>query len=370
MPTANETYFSGTAWNGSFFVPDVDQPPSAFLSAPKEHARAERNAEPPVALPFGSISVKLANVPPEPDWCWDGYLASGAVTLLAGKPKVGKSTLLFALLKALLGGEPFLSRATCRLGALLLSEERESTLKEKVDRWGIGDGVDLLMRHEAHGVAWEEIVAEAVERCHAEGLQVLVVDTFDKWAGLRGDAENSAGVVLTAVQPLLDAASTGLGVLVASHQRKGLGSFGEAVRGSNALVGAVDVVLELERKQSLDERARVLNSVSRFASTPDSLVLTLGDTGYEALGDLATAHADAETARLVDFLREREREAFSAEQLANETSIPAGTVRKRLNGAADVFRSGEGKRGDPHLFSFRTAKGQGAERNSEEGKSR
>jgi hypothetical protein len=52
-----------------------------------------------------------------------------------------------------------------------------------------------------------------------------------------------------------------------SH-RRGLkvppGRFGEAVRGSNALTGAVDIIVELERSQSFrDPTMRVLKAVSR-----------------------------------------------------------------------------------------------------------
>src|SRR5262249_54913037 len=49
------------------------------------------------ALPFGTLADMLADVPAEPEWAWHGYLARGTVTLLAGRPKVGKSTLLFGL---------------------------------------------------------------------------------------------------------------------------------------------------------------------------------------------------------------------------------------------------------------------------------
>jgi hypothetical protein len=46
----------------------------------------------PEPLPFGLLARVLENVPSEPAWAWKGYLAPGAITLLAGRPKVGKST--------------------------------------------------------------------------------------------------------------------------------------------------------------------------------------------------------------------------------------------------------------------------------------
>jgi hypothetical protein len=102
------------------------------------------------------------------------------------------------------------------------------------------------------------------------GLDVLMVDTWDKWTGLKGDAENNAGAILEALEPLVGAAGTGLSILICAHQRKSLGEFGEAVRGSNALTGGVDVVMELERPRAdalAGDGVRVLQAVSRFAGT-------------------------------------------------------------------------------------------------------
>ena len=143
-------------------------------------------------------------------------------------------------------------------------------------RWALPpDAVHLLMRHEARDAAWPAIVEEAAAYCREHELGIIVVDTWDRWTGLRGDAENRAGDVNEALEPLAYAAASGLAVFIATHQRKSVGEYGEAVRGSNALTGGVDVVVELERPApsvSAGKGARVLRAVSRFASTPDELV--------------------------------------------------------------------------------------------------
>ena len=54
----------------------------------------------PATLRFASPGELRASTPPRPPWVWEGYLARGAVTLLAGKPKVGKSTLAVAVAEA------------------------------------------------------------------------------------------------------------------------------------------------------------------------------------------------------------------------------------------------------------------------------
>jgi len=64
------------------------------------------------ALPFVGAHELRAQTPPEPDWRWTGYVAPGAVTILGGKPKAGKSTLALALAEAVATEAPtFLGRA-------------------------------------------------------------------------------------------------------------------------------------------------------------------------------------------------------------------------------------------------------------------
>jgi hypothetical protein len=87
---------------------------------------AETNSFAPVTL-----ESLLENVPPEPAWVLRGYLAPFALTLVAGRPKVGKSTLLVALLAQVVVGAPFASVETVPTGVLILTEERRDTLAEK-----------------------------------------------------------------------------------------------------------------------------------------------------------------------------------------------------------------------------------------------
>jgi RecA-family ATPase len=69
----------------------------------------------------------------EPDWIWDGYVAPAAISLIAGKPKSGKSTLACALAEELTAGsDSFLGRPLRRCSVVYLSEEGAGTLKPKL----------------------------------------------------------------------------------------------------------------------------------------------------------------------------------------------------------------------------------------------
>jgi DNA-binding transcriptional ArsR family regulator len=324
-------------------------------------------------LPFAPLGPLLEQAPPEPPWLLPGYLARFAVTLLAGRPKVGKSTLTCALLASIAKGAPFVGLETSRSGVLLLTEERRDTLAEKARilrlisfRHGaspIGGGNELapvhaLMRHDAGATPWREVVRQAMAHCAQHELALLVVDTFDRWTGLRGEAENAAGAVNEALEPLQYAAASGLAVLIVSHQRKSSGEFGEAVRGSNALTGGVDVVLELERPSrtlQLGGHARVLRAVSRFSSTPEELYVELDEHNFVPIESPEQVKADAERERVLAAL-DGAGESATAELIGEELDLPKSTVRRHLRTLLErglVTRSGRGKKNDPYVWQLR-----------------
>jgi DNA-binding transcriptional ArsR family regulator len=327
------------------------------------------NVSEPYVFSATPIESLLENVPPEPEWKVRGYVATYALTLLAGRPKVGKSTLVFALLAQLVAGEPFGGLETDAAGVLLLSEERRDTLAEKARILGIvsfppptspsgGNNknrpLHVLMRHDAGAVAWPELVRQAMTYCHQHKLGVLVIDTWDRWTSLRGDSENAAGAVNEALEPLQYAAASGLAVLIVTHQRKSAGEFGDAVRGSNALVGGVDTVVELERPLAsfaLGAHARVLRAVSRFSSTPEELFLELDEVnnGFTVIESPEQVKAAAERMRVADVAG-----GGTSKEIAEEVELPEPTVRRHLKAlqeAGHLERAGSGKRGDPFRWT-------------------
>jgi predicted ATP-dependent serine protease len=302
-----------------------------------------------LSLPFAPIDEDVSQEGDEPEWTWDGFVAPGSITALGGWPKVGKTTLLFALLAAIAEGEPFLQRETCKSGILLLTEERRRTLVPKL-RARPMSGVHRLRNDQTAATPWPEVVRQAVAYAHTRHLGVLVVDTFPKWAQI--EDENAAGAILAAIAPLDEAAASGLAVVVVLHQRKARGRFGEAVRGSNALTGAVDVVVELERSSAFRDRAvRVLLAVSRFDETPESVVVALTEDGYEVRGDAETAQAAEDRETIAAAIAGAGR--LTIAELAEVTGLPSATVArhgKALFENARIGRTGAGKRGDPYVF--------------------
>jgi hypothetical protein len=131
--------------------------------------------KPAPVIQFTPADELLRGSPPEPTWTWQGALVRGAVTLFAGKPKVGKSTLLYALVEAIANGErEFLGRALCGGPVVYASEESRATLGSTFPRHG---DIHLLTREGAWPKpAWRDLVAAAAEKTHAVKA-VLAVST-------------------------------------------------------------------------------------------------------------------------------------------------------------------------------------------------
>jgi hypothetical protein len=159
------------------------------------------------------------------------------------------------------------------------------------------------------------------------------------------------GAVNDALVPLTLAAAAGLAVIVIHHQRKSVGDHGDAVRGSNAITGNVDIIVELERVKGDDlVNTRVLRATSRFRSTPETLVMSLTESGYVAKGDMDSLTAEVERAKIEGTL-EAAGEPMTLDVLSEATDIPKGTVGKRVGElleAERVKRTGAGVKGDPY----------------------
>src|SRR5204862_7541827 len=120
--------------------------------------------------------------------------------------------------------------------------------------------------------AWAYLIDHALDLRAAGQLDLFAVDPLASF--LPGRSESDAGTLLEMLQPLQRLAAAGAAVLILHHPRKKPSDEGSSARGSGALLGFVDIILELHRVGQLhsDERRRRLIGLSRHADTPRKLV--------------------------------------------------------------------------------------------------
>lgn len=290
------------------------------------------------------------------EWIVPGFVARGAVTELGAKVKAGKTTLITKLVRAVADGLDFLGKPTMKSPTVYLTEQPIVSFRQAMDRAGLLGRPDfhVLQHTDTRGLSWPEVVAAAVHECKRVGAMLLVIDTLPQFAGLKGDSENNSGDALTAMEPILQAAADGIGIILVRHERKSGGDIGDSGRGSSAFAGAVDMVLSLRRPEGNAKKTlRVLHALSRFSETPSEVLLELTDAGYISLGEPVEAALREAKESILSIAPDSEPDAVSIKELTKGANVPRATAQRAVKELTDegaMGRVGEGKKGMPFLY--------------------
>jgi AAA domain len=299
---------------------------------------------------------------PAVDWLWHGYLARGNLTLLTSLWKAGKTTLVAGLLRAVAVGGDFLGCRCQRARALVVSEESREHWAERLRLIPVGGSARLMPRPFLARPTpddWIALVEQAHDLRSAGDLDLLVVDPLASF--LPGRSECDAGTLLEMLQPLQRLAQAGVAVLILHHPRKKPSDEGNSARGSGALLGFVDIILELHRVGHLhtDERRRRLIGLSRHADTPRKLVYEFNPAAgtFAVVENPHRQRFRENWGQLRSILAQRETAATHQDLLADwpsDGAKPAASVLYEwLNLAFDeklVRRDGAGRKLDPFRY--------------------
>jgi putative DNA primase/helicase len=231
------------------------------------------------------------------EWIWKGWLAKGKFHLLAGKPGIGKSTLVFSLLAAITRGGPFPDGSRCEPAYVVLWSNEDDAADTIVPRL-IAAGADMSMvrfpdgvvRPSYSGVASEAFhparhmadLTAAVHALQAEGKPVgaVMVDPVVSMFQAAGrGASNNAAETRDALQPLSDfARDTGVAVIGVTHFTKGTDGQDplERVSGSGAFAALARIVWCAA--QGEEGPARLVRVKSNVGPTGDGYEYTLEQT--------------------------------------------------------------------------------------------
>lgn len=219
-----------------------------------------------------------------PNWLLPGYLARGSLTLLIGAAKGGKTTFLSVLLKRLEAGGALAGMQVRPGKALVITEESAAQWQLRHAKFNYGSNVGFLCRPflgKPEPAEWLALIEYLLQYRSREGLDLAVIDTLASF--LPGRDESNAGLMMEALMPLQRLTSAGMGVLLSHHPRKQASLEGQWSRGSTALTGAVDILMEMHymSRPSEADRRRKLLGFSRFDETPRCLVAELNAEGTD-----------------------------------------------------------------------------------------
>jgi hypothetical protein len=223
-------------------------------------------------------------------WLWQGFLAPGATTLLVSQWHCGKSTLVSILLAKLQSGGSFLGLPLEAGRIAVISEESPEIWDGRAKKLAYSDHVGLLIRPfpaRPRTPDWHHLIDRIIDQHTRREIRLLVIDPLSHY--LAG-SENNAASVLDFMMPLQRLTTLGLSVLLLHHPKKGRIIPGQAARGSGALSSFADIYIEkfFVRRRDRSDRRRRLQAYSRYAQTPQQLVIELNaeETDYRVPGDL------------------------------------------------------------------------------------
>jgi hypothetical protein len=244
-------------------------------------SNAPSNATPYPSLTYPELQLAAQQ---QNNWLWDGFLAPGEVTSLTSLWKAGKSTLVAALLSRLKQGGVFAGFPLRSGRAVVLTEEGPHQWAERAATIPFDDHVTWFCRPFAgkpRHEHWINFLDQVVQMDKERKIDLFVVDPIANLTPLR--SENDAGEMLSALLPLQQLTNRDISVLLSHHPRKGAVVLGQAARGSGALSGFVDIIIEMKRPSARfsKDRRRILHAFSRHNMTPPTWVIELNAQGND-----------------------------------------------------------------------------------------
>jgi RecA-family ATPase len=189
---------------------------------------------------------------PEPTWLIDGFLPTGAMALLIGEPKAGKSFFALQLCEALANGKLFLGRKTRPNSKVLYInlDAPDSSWNDRL-RQLAGDGFvlgpNVAMVHPEDVIRPCNIMAMNVQRAFSDAIiaykpDLIVVDVLRE---LHNQKEESSSEMKVIVDTLLhmtkDAAVIGIHHTVKISNKEDI-RIVDLVRGSSYLAGKAETI--------------------------------------------------------------------------------------------------------------------------------
>lgn len=268
-------------------------------------------------------------------WIWQGFLAKGYLTLFSALWKVGKTTLILHLLRALQNSLQLAGQFTTPAKVLIVSEESEGLWARRRDENDVTLPCWVLcrpIRQRLNYKEWIDLLEQMARFCKENDINVFILDTVTSFWNV--DNENDAARVQAALLPLNHLLDNNIAVLLIHHFRKSGGDEAVASRGSGALASYADIIIEFTRLATeLEGNKRVLKAYSRFEETPQEIVIELTDGEYQLLGSRTDANKMVKINRIVEAVAKFPEGVTASELYENwdddeRPSLP--TIRRHL----------------------------------------
>lgn len=258
-------------------------------------------------------------------------------TILAGRPKLGKSWLALDLALAVARGDYCLGSYLCEQGDVLYLalEDNGPRLQSRIKKVWPPQCQDLWPDPLQFAVEWPRAENGGLDDLRAwiiskTNPRLIVIDVLAQFRTARGSGDNPYEADYRAVTELQQLASDfRLAVLVVHHVRKGDGDIDpfERVSGTLGLTGAADTTIVLDRSGkgcSLYARGRDI------AEYEKAITFSQETCRWTVQGDAAEVHRSDERGAILSALAEA-TEVMTVQDIADATGMNNTNCRQLLS---------------------------------------
>lgn len=299
-------------------------------------------------------------------WIVDGLLRIGRrrISLLAGKPESGKSTLGMQLAVAVTKGKPFLGRQTLRSGVIYWqSEEDKEDVRESLERLGYDHTRDEKLLTFFGSAAQNDVNSLHEELLEHSDVRLVVIETLDDLLKLSDIKENSAA---RAAFDKFDAAvvndfSAKTAFLALHHLKKReTDSVGDMLLGATTIRGRTDAKMYLRRASDEDPRRIFQATVRKGREILPTFLEFDAETAISVLGHSLSEERKKNVQRteertvseIADFFKNNPDASFKNGCLSVITGNTNDKWRvfKKMLAQGFLVQSGKGTKNSPHTY--------------------
>jgi hypothetical protein len=280
-------------------------------------------------------------------WLWLNAIPEGAISMIAGQPRSGKSTLALNLCLAMARGNEFLNRLTNRSRVAYISIDNSPT-EMKLIASGMGlVETDNIFFH--LGQVPQMAVQWLFDVIQKNSIRFAVVDTFQRF--LHIEEINDSAIVTKAMDPINhEAQKIGCALMWIHHSGKG-GMLNTRALGSIAIKALSPYYFELSR----EEGARILTSDLRNGKNFEDAYLKIDQqTGWTVVaGNKFDAMIERACGKILEFLS-IEQVGVTEKTIKDEVDMRPQFVSRAIRMLLkhdQLERTGRGVRTDPFKYT-------------------